>query len=72
MKPKDWIAHMNMLLNCNDLLDHFSWNLGETKAIENTKPANDKVGNSHDNSNNKIPEETEITAETSKDTDSEN
>ena len=39
MKPKDWIVHRNMLLNCYDFLDNFSWNLGETKAVENTKAA---------------------------------
>ena len=66
IKPKHRIVHMNMLFNCDDFLDHFSWNLGETKTIENTKSTNDKVGNSHDKSNNKIP------AETSKGTDSEN
>ena len=25
MKSKDWIVHRNMLLNCDNLLDHFSW-----------------------------------------------
>lgn len=44
MKPKGGIAQKNML-NCADLLDHFSWNLGATKATENIKPKNDKVGN---------------------------
>ena len=39
MKPKDWIVHRNMLLNCYDFLDNFSWNLGETKAVENAKAA---------------------------------
>ena len=53
MKPKDRIVHRNMLLNCDDLLDNFSWNLGETKAIENTKTTNDKVGNSNEESSNK-------------------
>ena len=43
MKPNNWIVQRDMLLNCDDLLDHFSWNLGETKAIENTKTTN-KVG----------------------------
>ena len=27
MKLKDQIVHRNMLLNCDDLLDNFSWNL---------------------------------------------
>ena len=44
MKPNNWIVQRDMLLNCDDLLDHFSWNLGETKAIENTKTTNNKVG----------------------------
>ena len=51
MKPKDQIVHRSMLLNCDDLLDHFNLKLGET--IKNTKATNDKVGNSHDNSSNK-------------------
>ena len=42
-----------MLLNCDDSLHHFSWNLGETKAIENAKAGNDRSGNSHDKSRNK-------------------
>ena len=24
MKPKDWIVHRNILLNCDDLLNNFS------------------------------------------------
>ena len=45
MKPKDWIVHRKMLLNYGDLLDHFSWNLVETKSINNAKATNDKVEN---------------------------
>ena len=44
MKPNNWIVQRDMLLNCDYLLDHFSWNLGETKTIENTKTTNNKVG----------------------------
>ena len=80
MKPKDWIVHRNTLLNCDDLLDHFSWNLGETKSIENTKATNEKVGNSHDKSSNKgltarwskTKKATETTVDASGDTESEN
>ena len=69
-----------MLLNCDDLLDHFNWNLGETRTIENTKPTNDKVGNSHDKGNNKrlitrsrkTKKATETPAERREDTDSKN
>ena len=80
MKRKDRIERRNMLLNCDDLLDHFSWNLGEAKAIENTKATNDKVGSSNDKSSNKgltapwskTKKATETAAETSGDTESEN
>ena len=34
MKPKDWIVHM-CLLNCDDFLDHFSWNVEKTKYKAN-------------------------------------
>ena len=44
MKPKDQTVYRNMLLNCDNLLGHFSWNLGKTKAIDITKGANDKIG----------------------------
>ena len=79
-KSKDWIVHRNLLLNCDDLLDNFIWNLGETKAVENTKATNDKVRNSNEESSNKgltaqsskTKKATETTAETSGDTESEN
>lgn len=35
MKPNDQSVQRNMLLNYDDLLDHFSLVLCETKAIEN-------------------------------------
>ena len=80
MKSKDWIVHRKTLLNCADILNDFSQNLGETKAINKTKSTNDKVGNSHDKTNNKKPtaqssktkKAKEVPAETSEDTDSEN
>ena len=80
MKPKDRIVHRNMLLNCDDLLENFIWNLSETKAIENTKATNDKLGNSHDKSSNKgltarwskTKKATETAADASGDTESEN
>ena len=80
MKLKDWIVHRNMLLSCDDLLDHFSRNLIETKAVENTKTTNDKVGNSNEESSNKgltaqwskTKKATEAAAERSGDTESEN
>ena len=80
MKQNDWIVHRNMLLNCDDLLDNFSWNLCETKAVENTKATNDRVGNSCEESSNKgltaqwskTKKATETAAETSGDTVSEN
>ena len=80
MKPKDRIVLRNMLLKCDDLLDHFSWNLGETKATENTKATSDKVGNSHNKSINngltarwsKTKKATGTATETSGDTESEN
>ena len=45
MKPKDQTVHRNMLLNCDNLLGHFIWNLGKIKAIDITKGTNDKIGN---------------------------
>ena len=53
MKPKDWIVHRSILLDCGDLLNHFCWTLGKTKTTENTKATNDKVGDSHDKRCNK-------------------
>ena len=53
MKPKDQTVYRNMLLNCDNLLGHFSWNLGKTKAIDITKGTNDKIGDWHDKSSNK-------------------
>ena len=69
-----------MLLNCDDLLDNFRWNLCETKAVENTKATNNRVGNSHEESSNKgltarwskTKKATETAAETSGHTVSEN
>ena len=69
---KDWIAHRNMLLNCDKLLDNFSWNLGKTKGVENIKATNEKVRNSKEKSSNKgltarrrkTKKATETTAET--------
>lgn len=40
MKPKDRIVHRNMFLNCDDLLHHFTLNLGEAKAIKNKRGTN--------------------------------
>ena len=48
MKPKNRSVRRNMLLNFDDLLDHFRWNLGETKITENTKPPNEDVANLHE------------------------
>ena len=39
------------MLNCDDLLHHFTLNLGEAKAIKNKRRTNEKVGNSNDSSN---------------------
>ena len=50
---KDWIVHRNMLLNCDDLLDNFSWNLDKTKGVENIKATNEKVRNSNEKSSKK-------------------
>ena len=80
MKPKDWIVHRNMLLNCDDLLDHFTLNLGEAKAIKNKMRTKEKVGNSNDSSSNKgvisqwskTKKTTKSPAKTSEDTESEN
>ena len=80
MKPKDRIVHRNMLLNCDDLLHHFTLKLGEAKAIKNKRRTNEKVGNSNDSSSNKgltarwskNKKTTKTPVKTSEDTESEN